>query len=79
LQFDRCLLCVAVQGKPLCVLLNKRDVPGALSQSQLDTVLRLHDLRLSHPGRLQVRFSRRPQVLLCGSLAIPLQQVLLPA
>jgi hypothetical protein len=39
----------------MCVLLNKRDMPGALSQSQLDTVMRLHDLRLSHPGRLQVR------------------------
>ncbi|KAF6263824.1 ADP-ribosylation factor family-domain-containing protein [Scenedesmus sp. NREL 46B-D3] len=43
-----------LQGKPLCVLLNKRDRPGALSQSQLDGALRLHDLRLSHPGRLQV-------------------------
>ncbi|WIA21560.1 hypothetical protein OEZ85_000755 [Tetradesmus obliquus] len=43
-----------LQDKPMCVLLNKRDQPDALSQSQLDTVLRLHDLRLSHPGRLQV-------------------------
>jgi hypothetical protein len=60
LQLERYLLCVAVQGKPLCVLLNKRDLPGALSQSQLDTVLRLHDLRLSHAGRLQVRCSLPP-------------------
>lgn len=35
------------------MVLNKRDDSNALSNSQLDTVLRLHDLQLKWPEQLQ--------------------------
>lgn len=49
------MIAVVLQGKSFCIVLNKADSPTALSQSQLDSVLRLHDLQLQHQGQLHTQ------------------------
>jgi hypothetical protein len=46
-----------MQGKPVCLAVNKCDAPATLARWELELALRLRDLTALHPGRLSVIYT----------------------